>query len=43
MLINAGVAKVVCGTGTTSMPKQEFDVAVQQFKEAGVELVIASD
>lgn len=43
MLINAGVAKVVCGTGTTSMPKEEFDVAVQQFKEAGVELVIDSD
>lgn len=40
MLINAGVAKVVCGGGTTSMPKEEFDVAVQSFKEAGVELIL---
>lgn len=36
MLVNAGVAKVVCGDGSTSMPKEEFDVAVQMFKEAGV-------
>lgn len=35
-LINAGVYKVVCGNGTTSMPQDEFDVAVQMFKEAGV-------
>jgi len=38
-LINAGVAKVVCGDGPTSMPQEEFDVAKQMFKEAGVELV----
>lgn len=38
MLINSGVAKVVCGDGTTSMPQEEFDVAVQMFKESGVEL-----
>ena len=40
MLINAGVAKVVCGDGVTSMPKEEFDVAVQAFKEAGVDLIL---
>lgn len=38
MLINSGVAKVVCGDGTTSMPQEEFDVALQMFKESGVEL-----
>lgn len=38
MLINAGVAKVVCGPGTTSMPEEEFEVARQMFLEAGVEL-----
>lgn len=36
MLINAGVARVVCGDGTTNMPP----VAVQQFHEAGVDLVL---
>ena len=36
MLVNAGVSKVVCGDGSTSMPKAEFDVAIQMFKEAGV-------
>ena len=39
MLINAGVSKVICGDGTTSMPPEEFEVAVQSFKEAGVELI----
>ena len=38
MLINSGVAKVICGDGTTSMPQEEFDVAVQMFNESGVEL-----
>lgn len=38
MLINAGVKSVTCGDGTTSMPAEEFEVAVQMFKEAGVEL-----
>ena len=37
-LINAGVAKVVCGDGTTSMPAEEFGAAVTMFQEAGVEL-----
>lgn len=40
MLINAGVAKVVCGDGRTSMPPEQFEVAVQMFYEAGVELVM---
>lgn len=40
MLINAGVARVVCGDGTTNMPPEEFEVAVQQFHEAGVDLVL---
>lgn len=38
MLVNSGVSKVVCGNGTTSMPEEEFDVAMQMFFEAGVEL-----
>lgn len=43
MLINAGVAKVVCGDGRTSMPPEQFEVAVTMFKEAGVELVMTSE
>jgi hypothetical protein len=39
MLINAGVGKVVCGDGQTSMPEEEFRVATQMLFEAGVELV----
>ena len=38
MLINSGVAKVVAGDGKTSMPQEEFDIAVEMFKEAGVTL-----
>lgn len=38
MLVNSGVSRVVCGDGTTSMPKEEFDVATQMLFEAGVEL-----
>lgn len=37
-LINAGVSKVICGDGTTSMPDEEFQVAVTMFNEAGVDL-----
>ena len=37
-LIQAGVAKVVFGDGTTSMPPEEFEAARVMFKEAGVEL-----
>lgn len=41
MLINAGVKHVVVdGSGRTSMPQEEFDVAVQMFREAEVELEI---
>lgn len=38
MLVNAGVAKVVCGDGTTSMPAEEFEVAKQMLREAGITL-----
>lgn len=38
MLVNSGVAKIVCGDGQTSMPKEEFEVATQMLNEAGVEL-----
>lgn len=38
-LINAGVARVEVGDGTTSMPLEEFEVAEIMFREAGVELV----
>lgn len=38
MMINAGVAKVVCGDGATHMPPEQFDIAVEMFKEAGVTL-----
>lgn len=35
-LIQAGITKVVIGSGTTSMPDEEFEVARTMFKEAGV-------
>lgn len=38
-LIQAGVAKVYVGAGTTSMPAEEFDVAAQMFREAHVSVV----
>lgn len=40
MLINAGVKRVICGDGTTSMPADEFEVAKQMFLEAEVELTL---
>ena len=43
MLINAGVARVVCGDGTTSMPPEQFAVARQMFAEAGVELTTSKE
>jgi dCMP deaminase len=43
LLIQAGVSKVVCGDGTTSMPQEQFKVAKQMFKEAGVELCCAPE
>lgn len=39
MLVNAGVKKVVCGNGTTSMPVEQFEIALVMFAEAGVEFV----
>jgi dCMP deaminase len=36
MLIQAGVARVVSGGGTTSMPEEEFSYARMMFSEAGV-------
>ena len=35
-LIQAGIAKVCVGTGTTSMPDEEFTAAAEMFEEAGV-------
>ena len=35
-LIQAGIAHVVVGPGTTSMPDEEFDAAAIMFREAGV-------
>lgn len=35
-LIQAGIVAVVVDNGSTSMPKEEFDVAMQMFNEAGV-------
>jgi dCMP deaminase len=43
MLINAGVSKIVCGDGTTSMPAEEFQVATRMLEEAKVELVWAKE
>lgn len=40
MLIQAGISTVYCGDGTTSMPLEEFDVASQMFREAGVLVVL---
>ena len=37
-LIQAGIIKVVIDGGSTSMPMEEFDVAMKMFREAGVEL-----
>lgn len=38
-LIQAGIGKVVVGTGTTSMPDEEFEAAATMFREAGVKVV----
>lgn len=39
LLLNAGIGKVVVGTGTTSMPDEEFEAAATMFREAGVKVV----
>lgn len=36
LIINAGIAKVIVGPGTTSMPDEEFTTAATMFEEAGV-------
>lgn len=36
MLIQAGIARVVIGPGTTNMPAAEFECAAVTFREAGV-------
>lgn len=38
-LIQAGIAAVVYGPGTTSMPADEFEAAAQMFEEAGVQVM----
>lgn len=38
MMINAGVAKITVGNGVTSMPQEEFDVALAMLAESGVVL-----
>lgn len=35
-IINAGVCRVVAGSGTTSMPAEEFEASIAMFAEAGV-------
>lgn len=37
-LTQAGVARVVIGAGTTSMPDREFEVAETIFREAGIDV-----
>lgn len=39
LMIQAGVKKVVCGPGTTSMPVEEFEAAQAMFAEAGIQYV----
>ena len=40
MMINAGIKRVVVGDGELkSMPKEEFEVAVEMFKEAKIEVI----
>ena len=43
MLINAGVAKVIVGPGTTNMPLEQFEIAKTMFKEAGVAVYYEDD
>ena len=40
MLINSGVAEVVCGGGETSMPKELFEAALKMAEEAGVRVFL---
>ncbi len=38
-LIQAGIKSVIIGTGTTSMPAEEFQAAAQMFSEAEVQVI----
>jgi dCMP deaminase len=38
-LIQAGIARIVCDAGTTSMPAEEFAAAETMLREANVELI----
>jgi dCMP deaminase len=38
-LIQAGVARITVGDGTTSMPAEEFETARVMFAESGVEVI----
>lgn len=38
-LIQAGISRIVCGDGKTSMPEAEFEAAAQMFEEADVQVV----
>jgi dCMP deaminase len=38
LIIQSGIVEVVMGTGQTSMPKEEFDIAETLFREAGISL-----
>jgi dCMP deaminase len=40
LIIQSGITRVVCGDGKTSMPQEEFDVAMIMFQEAGVKVEI---
>jgi dCMP deaminase len=40
LLINAGVAAVVVGPGTTSMPEEQFTAAFEMLFEAGVRVQV---
>lgn len=38
-LIAAGVTRIICDSGTTSMPAEEFEAARVMFEEAGVQIM----
>jgi dCMP deaminase len=36
MLINAGVGKIICGPGKTSMPQEQFDATMIMIRDTGI-------
>lgn len=42
LLVNSGVARIVCGTGVTSMAPEQFEVAMRMMEEAGVVLDLSA-